>query len=170
MPETRMEALAENECRRLLAERHLGRLAIPDFGGPAAGAWWSGARWVRSLTPATCRSPGGGDGAPTRRAPRHLLAAAGLATQGKAVALAGLAVYGAGPGIALVPFACTAVRRPPHTAASWMLGVGMAWLVVAGAPPRIGCWLAPAAGVDGQGDGHGRDPTATDGIQLREVG
>jgi hypothetical protein len=79
---------------------------------------------------------------PTRRAPRHLLAAAGLATQGKAVALAGLAVY----------------------------GVGMAWLVVAGAPPRIGCWLAPAAGVDGQGDGHGRDPTATDGIQLREVG
>ena len=35
MPETRMEELAEDECRRLLAERHLGRLAIPDFGGPA---------------------------------------------------------------------------------------------------------------------------------------
>jgi nitroimidazol reductase NimA-like FMN-containing flavoprotein (pyridoxamine 5'-phosphate oxidase superfamily) len=29
-----MEELDEDECRRLLAERHLGRLAIPDFGGP----------------------------------------------------------------------------------------------------------------------------------------
>ncbi|MDP9210106.1 MAG: pyridoxamine 5'-phosphate oxidase family protein [Actinomycetota bacterium] len=34
MPETRMEELDKDECRRLLAERHLGRLAIPDFGGP----------------------------------------------------------------------------------------------------------------------------------------
>jgi nitroimidazol reductase NimA-like FMN-containing flavoprotein (pyridoxamine 5'-phosphate oxidase superfamily) len=34
VPETRMEELAEDECRRLLAGRHLGRLAIPDFGGP----------------------------------------------------------------------------------------------------------------------------------------
>ena len=34
MPETRMEELDDTECRRLLAERHLGRLAIPDFGGP----------------------------------------------------------------------------------------------------------------------------------------
>ena len=59
------------------------------------------------------------------------VASAGLAGQQKAVALAGLAVYGAGLGIALVPFARTAVRRPPHTAASWMLGAGMAWLVVA---------------------------------------
>ena len=34
MPEPRMEELDQVECRRLLAERHLGRLAIPDFGGP----------------------------------------------------------------------------------------------------------------------------------------
>ena len=35
MPLPRMEKLDQDECRRLLAERHLGRLAIPDFGGPA---------------------------------------------------------------------------------------------------------------------------------------
>ena len=29
-----MEELDHEECRKLLAERHLGRLAIPDFGGP----------------------------------------------------------------------------------------------------------------------------------------
>jgi uncharacterized protein len=34
VPEPRMEELDEDECRRLLAEHHLGRLAIPDFGGP----------------------------------------------------------------------------------------------------------------------------------------
>jgi uncharacterized protein len=34
MPLPRMEELDQDECRRLLAERHLGRLAIPDFGGP----------------------------------------------------------------------------------------------------------------------------------------
>ncbi len=34
MPDPRVEELAEDECRRLLAERHLGRLAVPDFGGP----------------------------------------------------------------------------------------------------------------------------------------
>jgi nitroimidazol reductase NimA-like FMN-containing flavoprotein (pyridoxamine 5'-phosphate oxidase superfamily) len=34
MPEPHMEELDDTECRRLLAERHLGRLAIPDFGGP----------------------------------------------------------------------------------------------------------------------------------------
>ena len=34
MPETRMEELDQDECRRLLAKRHLGRLAISDFGGP----------------------------------------------------------------------------------------------------------------------------------------
>jgi uncharacterized protein len=28
------EELTDAECRRLLAERHLGRLAVPDFGGP----------------------------------------------------------------------------------------------------------------------------------------
>jgi nitrite reductase (NO-forming) len=59
------------------------------------------------------------------------LAAAGLATQHRTAALAGLAVYAAGLGVALVPFVRTARRRPPRTAASWMLGAGMAWLVVA---------------------------------------
>jgi nitroimidazol reductase NimA-like FMN-containing flavoprotein (pyridoxamine 5'-phosphate oxidase superfamily) len=34
VPETHMELLDDTECRKLLAERHLGRLAIPDFGGP----------------------------------------------------------------------------------------------------------------------------------------
>jgi Pyridoxamine 5'-phosphate oxidase len=34
VPEPHMEELDEDECRKLLAERHLGRLAIPDFGGP----------------------------------------------------------------------------------------------------------------------------------------
>ena len=34
MPDIHMEELDNSECRRLLAERHLGRLAIPDFGGP----------------------------------------------------------------------------------------------------------------------------------------
>jgi nitroimidazol reductase NimA-like FMN-containing flavoprotein (pyridoxamine 5'-phosphate oxidase superfamily) len=34
VPNRRFEELTEDECRRLLAERHLGRLAIPDFGGP----------------------------------------------------------------------------------------------------------------------------------------
>jgi nitroimidazol reductase NimA-like FMN-containing flavoprotein (pyridoxamine 5'-phosphate oxidase superfamily) len=29
-----MEELDEDECRELLAQRHLGRLAVPDFGGP----------------------------------------------------------------------------------------------------------------------------------------
>jgi hypothetical protein len=34
VPEPDMEELDEDECRRLLAEHHLGRLAVPDFGGP----------------------------------------------------------------------------------------------------------------------------------------
>ena len=34
MPDVRMEELDKEECHKLLAERHLGRLAIPDFGGP----------------------------------------------------------------------------------------------------------------------------------------
>jgi nitrite reductase (NO-forming) len=59
------------------------------------------------------------------------VAAAGLAGQRKAAALAGLAAYAAGLAVALVPFVRTARQRPPHTAASWMLGAGMAWLVVA---------------------------------------
>jgi nitrite reductase (NO-forming) len=59
------------------------------------------------------------------------VAAAGLALQQRAVALAGLAAYTAGLAVALVPFVRTARRRPPRTAAAWMLGAGMAWLVAA---------------------------------------
>jgi nitrite reductase (NO-forming) len=58
-------------------------------------------------------------------------AAAGLATQHRAVSLAGLCGYAGGLALALVPFVRTALRRPPHTAASFMLGAGMAWLAVA---------------------------------------
>jgi nitroimidazol reductase NimA-like FMN-containing flavoprotein (pyridoxamine 5'-phosphate oxidase superfamily) len=31
-----MEELDDTECRKPLAERHLGRLAIPDVGGPVS--------------------------------------------------------------------------------------------------------------------------------------
>jgi nitrite reductase (NO-forming) len=58
------------------------------------------------------------------------VAATGLATRHRPAALAGLAAYAAGLAVALVPFVRTAVRRPPTTAAAWMLGAGMAWLVV----------------------------------------
>jgi len=58
--------------------------------------------------------------------------AAGLLTQWRAVALAGLAGYAAGLGVALVPFARTALRRRPHTAASWMLGAGVGWFAGVG--------------------------------------
>ena len=34
MPHTRIEELAEDECRRLLAEHHLGRLALVDDRDP----------------------------------------------------------------------------------------------------------------------------------------
>ena len=34
MRDAHMDVVDDTECRRLLAERHLGRLAIPDFGGP----------------------------------------------------------------------------------------------------------------------------------------
>jgi len=57
--------------------------------------------------------------------------ATGLLAQRRAVALAGLAGYAAGLGVALVPFVRTALRRRPHTAASWMLGAGIAWFAVA---------------------------------------
>jgi nitrite reductase (NO-forming) len=59
------------------------------------------------------------------------VAATGLLAQQRAVALAGLAGYAAGLGVALVPFARTALRRPPHTAASWMLAAGVTWFAVA---------------------------------------
>jgi nitrite reductase (NO-forming) len=60
-----------------------------------------------------------------------VIAAVGLALQQRSLALAGLAAYAAGLALALVPFVRTARRRPPRTAAAWMLGAGMAWLVVA---------------------------------------
>jgi uncharacterized protein len=34
VPDTRIEELAQDECRKLLAERHLGRLALVDDRGP----------------------------------------------------------------------------------------------------------------------------------------
>lgn len=57
--------------------------------------------------------------------------ATGLLVQRRAVAVAGLAGYAAGLGVALVPFVRTALRRRPHTAASWMLGAGVGWFAVA---------------------------------------
>jgi nitrite reductase (NO-forming) len=60
-----------------------------------------------------------------------VVATAGLLWQARVVALAGLAGYAAGLAVALGPFVRTTLRRRPHTAASWMLGAGVAWLVVA---------------------------------------
>jgi nitrite reductase (NO-forming) len=78
-------------------------------------------------------------------------AAAGLATQRRAVALAGLAVYAAGLGIALVPFVRTALRRPPHTAAGFMLGAGMVWLALAVGADLVALAAAPrVVDLDGQ--------------------
>jgi nitrite reductase (NO-forming) len=57
--------------------------------------------------------------------------AAGLLAQWRAVALAGLGGYAAGLGVALVPFARTALRRRPRTAAPWMLAAGIAWFAIA---------------------------------------
>lgn len=34
MPEPQLRELDEDDCRPLLAGRRLGRLAVPDFGGP----------------------------------------------------------------------------------------------------------------------------------------
>jgi nitroimidazol reductase NimA-like FMN-containing flavoprotein (pyridoxamine 5'-phosphate oxidase superfamily) len=36
MPEAHTEEFEEDECRKPLAECHLGRLAIPDVGGPVS--------------------------------------------------------------------------------------------------------------------------------------
>jgi nitrite reductase (NO-forming) len=56
---------------------------------------------------------------------------AGLLAQWRPLALAGLASYLAGLLVALRPFARTVLRRRPHTAASWMLGAGIAWFTLA---------------------------------------
>jgi nitrite reductase (NO-forming) len=71
------------------------------------------------------------------------VAAAGLAAGRKPTALAGLALYAAGLGIALIPFVRTAKQRPPRTAAAWMLGAGMAWLVVAVASDLVALAASP---------------------------
>jgi nitrite reductase (NO-forming) len=57
----------------------------------------------------------------------------GLLAQRRPLALAGLAGYTAGLLVALQPFVRTAIRRRPHTAtaASWMLGAGIAWFALA---------------------------------------
>jgi nitrite reductase (NO-forming) len=55
----------------------------------------------------------------------------GLLAQWRPLALAGLAGYLAGLLVALQPFARTLLRRRPHTAASWMLGAGIAWFALA---------------------------------------
>jgi nitrite reductase (NO-forming) len=60
-----------------------------------------------------------------------VVATAGLLWQARMGALAGLAGYTAGLTVALGPFVRTTLRRRPHTAASWMLGAGVAWLVFA---------------------------------------
>lgn len=70
---------------------------------------------------------------------------AGLLTQRRVVALAGLAGYTVGLALAVGPFVRTGLWRPPRTAASWMLGAGMAWftvvvvgdLVAMAASPRV---------------------------------
>ena len=79
------------------------------------------------------------------------VAAAGLLAQQRALALAGLTGYAAGLGVALVPFARTALRRPPHTAASWMLAAAVAWFAVA-----VAADLVALAGSDRVVDLDGR--------------
>jgi nitrite reductase (NO-forming) len=46
------------------------------------------------------------------------------------VALAGLCGYATGVGITLVPFVRTMFRRPPRSAAAWLLAAGTGWLLV----------------------------------------
>jgi nitrite reductase (NO-forming) len=71
------------------------------------------------------------------------VATAGLLGRWQAVALAGLAGYAAGLGVALVPFVRTALRRRPHTAASWSLGAGIAWFAVAVAADLVALAASP---------------------------
>ena len=59
------------------------------------------------------------------------LLAAGLLTRQRLVATMGLAGYTAGAGVALDPFARTLARRPPRSAAAWLLAAGMAWFALA---------------------------------------
>jgi nitrite reductase (NO-forming) len=79
------------------------------------------------------------------------VAATGLLAQVRLVALAGLAGYAAGLAVALVPFARTALRRPPHTAASWMLAAAVAWFAL-----TVAADLVALAGSDRVVDLDGR--------------
>jgi nitrite reductase (NO-forming) len=73
------------------------------------------------------------------------VATAGLLGRWQPVALAGMAGYAAGLGVALTPFARTALRRAPHTAASWSLGTGIAWFAVAVAADLAALAGSPAS-------------------------
>src|SRR4030095_14195011 len=80
------------------------------------------------------------------------VAAAGLGVRHRPTALAGLAIYAAGLGVALAPFIRTPGGRPPRTAAAWMLGAGMAWLVVAVAGDLVALAArSGGGGLDGRG-------------------
>lgn len=57
-------------------------------------------------------------------------ATAGLLTQQRGAAMAGLAGYAAGLGTALGPFVATMRRRRPHGAAAWLLAAGIAWFAL----------------------------------------
>jgi nitrite reductase (NO-forming) len=59
------------------------------------------------------------------------LLAAGLLARQRLAATLGLGAYAAGAGVALGPFARTMARRPPRSAAAWMLAAGMAWFALA---------------------------------------
>lgn len=58
-------------------------------------------------------------------------AAGGLLAGARWVAALGLLLYATAAALTLVPFLRTARRRPPHTAASFMLAAGTVWFVVA---------------------------------------
>jgi nitrite reductase (NO-forming) len=96
------------------------------------------------------------------------VAATGLATRHKLVALAGLAAYAAGLAVALVPFVRTAVRRPPATAAAWMLGAGMAWLVVTVAAD-LGALVASPTVAGLEGRVAGLVPAVVTGFALQTL-
>ncbi|GII05718.1 multicopper oxidase domain-containing protein [Planobispora takensis] len=59
-----------------------------------------------------------------------VLLTGGLLADLRVPAAAGLAVYAAGAGAALVPLAEAVRARRPHTGASWMLAAGVAWFEV----------------------------------------
>lgn len=62
--------------------------------------------------------------------PGLAVAVGGLLADLRWLAAAGLLLYAAAAGLALVPFVRTLVQRHPHTPASWMLAAGTAWFAV----------------------------------------